>query len=87
MCFPNRFTAVSSVTDEPYTICIKVKPNRELSQQIFSFIPDVEVLAPEWFRNEIKEKIQNNLSLYLGEGDIVEMTYSGLRDNLYKLSY
>lgn len=75
---PQRFPYVLSkpihssqrCTDEPYTICIKVKPNRELSQQIFSFIPDVEVLAPEWFRNEIKEKIQNNLSLYLEEGDL-----------------
>lgn len=50
--------------DEPCTISIKVKPNRELYQQIFSFIPDVEVIAPEWFRNEIREKIQENLRNY-----------------------
>ena len=53
------------VLDEPYTISIKVKPNRELSQQIFSFIPDVEVLSPEWLRNEIRDKIQENLKKYL----------------------
>lgn len=52
------------VLDEPYTVCICVKPNRELFQQIFSFIPDIEVLAPEWFRNEIRAKIEENLKKY-----------------------
>ena len=52
------------VKDEPCTISIKVKPNRELYQQIFSFIPDVEVIAPEWVRNEIRAKIQENLKKY-----------------------
>lgn len=51
--------------EEPNTISIKVKPNRELSQQIFSFIPDIEVVSPEWFRNEIRVKIQENLKKYL----------------------
>ena len=53
------------VKEEPYTISIKVKPNRELSQQIFSFIPDVEVVSPEWLRNEIRDKMQENLKKYL----------------------
>lgn len=53
------------VLDEPFTISIKVRPNKELSQQIFSFIPDIEVVAPEWFRNEIRGKIQENLKKYL----------------------
>ena len=53
------------VLDEPYTISIKVRPNRELSQQIFSFIPDIEVISPDWFRNEIRDKIQENLKKYL----------------------
>ena len=52
------------VKDEPCTISINVKPNRELYQQIFSFIPDVEVIAPDWFRDEIREKIQENLRKY-----------------------
>ena len=50
---------------EPNTICISVKPNRELSQQILSFIPDVEVLSPEWLRNEIRDKLKDNLQKYL----------------------
>lgn len=53
------------VLDEPFTISIKVRPNRELSQQIFSFIPDVEVVSPEWLRNEIRDKIQENLKKYV----------------------
>lgn len=68
----NRFPYVVSkpihhtqkVLDEPCTVSIRVKPNRELSQQIFSFIPDVEVVAPKWFRNEIRDKIQENLKKY-----------------------
>ena len=61
------------VLDEPYTISIKVKPNRELSQQIFSFIPDVEVVSPEWLRNEIRDKIQENLKKYLSvQKDCIE---------------
>lgn len=53
------------ICEEPNTISINVKPNRELSQQIFSFIPDVEVLSPDWLRKEIKEKIEENLQKYL----------------------
>ena len=49
------------VLSEPNTVSIHVKPNRELSQQILSFIPDVEVLSPEWLRNEIRDKLKDNL--------------------------
>lgn len=46
---------------------IQVRPTRELDQQIFSFIPDVEVLAPEWYRLHIQEKIEENLNKYLSK--------------------
>lgn len=36
---------------------ITVRPNLELEQQILSFGPDLEVLAPEDFRNQIREKV------------------------------
>lgn len=70
---PKRFPYVLSKpihhtqkeVDEPYSISIKVKPNRELTQQIFSFIPDVEVLSPKWFREEICDKIKGNLKKYI----------------------
>lgn len=69
---PGRFPYVVSkpihpsqqVTDDPFTVSIKVKPNRELFQQIFSFIPDVEVLSPAWLRRQVREKIKENLDLY-----------------------
>lgn len=47
------------------TIQLTLRPTRELYQQIFSFIPDVEVLSPDWFREEIKKKIEENLKKYL----------------------
>jgi len=48
------------VNDEERTIAIEVRPNYELEQQILSFGPDVEVLAPDSYRKYIKEKIINN---------------------------
>ncbi len=71
---PNRYPYVVSkplhpsqevVADSENTIAIHVKPTRELNQEIFSFIPDIEVLSPEWYREEIKEKMEENLNKYL----------------------
>lgn len=70
---PQRFPYVVSkplhhsqkiICEEPNTISICVKPTRELTQQIFSFLPDIEVLAPKWYRKEIKEKMEDNLKKY-----------------------
>ena len=56
----------SQIADlEERTITIQVKPNKELNQLIFSFIPDVEVLSPQSLRDTIKEKIEENLQKYL----------------------
>ena len=69
----NRFPYVVSkpihksqiITDaEKCEIELKVRPTRELDQQIFSFIPDVEVLYPEWYRQQIWGKIEENLKKY-----------------------
>lgn len=54
---------------EDYEVEIQVKPNRELYQQIFSFIPDVEVVSPQWLRDEIIEKMKENLKKYLSMQD------------------
>lgn len=54
---------------EMHTLSIEVKPNNELRQLIFSFIPDVEVLSPLWLREEIKGKIEENLKRYLSVQD------------------
>lgn len=69
----NRFPYVVSkplhhsqvVNKEQRTVTITVKPNNELNQLIFSFIPDVEVLAPYCLREAIKDKIEENLKKYL----------------------
>lgn len=53
------------VDEEDKIVEIQVRPTRELDQQLFSFIPDVEVLYPEWYRQQIKEKIEENLKKYL----------------------
>lgn len=58
-------TSQKIVSKEEHTISIKVKPNNELRQLIFSFIPDVEVVSPSWLREEIKQKIEENLKKYL----------------------
>ena len=70
----NRFPYVLSkplhssqeiVSMDKHIISIKVKPNNELRQLIFSYIPDIEVILPAWFREEIKQKIEENLKKYL----------------------
>ena len=45
-------------------VSIDVRPNRELRQQLFSFIPDIEVVSPAWLRAAIQEKIEENLKKY-----------------------
>ena len=70
----NRFPYVLSkpihksqrVVDESNCIVeIQVRPTRELDQQLFSFIPDVEVLYPALYRQRMMEKIEENLKKYL----------------------
>ncbi len=70
----NRFPYVISkplhksqkiIDKDKYEIEIQVRPTRELDQQILSFIPDVEVLYPEWYRQQIIKKITDNLKNYL----------------------
>lgn len=48
----------------PCTISITVKPNFELDQHIFSYIPDVEVVSPGWLRDKVLEKIKENIKKY-----------------------
>lgn len=46
------------------TLSIDVRINRELEQNIFSFGQQVEVLSPEWFRNQIVEKYKEIVKIY-----------------------
>ena len=53
------------LSEEECILQIDVRPNNELTSRIFSFFPDVEVLEPAWYRNEIKEKIIFNIQKYM----------------------
>lgn len=70
---PNRFPYVASkplhlsqqiINAADGTLSIKVRPNLELDQLIFSFLPDVEVLSPASYREQIKRKLEENLKKY-----------------------
>ena len=70
---PGRFMYVLSkplhksqrlIDEKDHVISIRVSPNRELDQLIFSFIPDVEVLSPASYRTYITEKIEENMKKY-----------------------
>ena len=52
------------VNAEDGTLSIDVRINRELEQNIFSFGQHVEVLSPEWFRNQIIEKFKEIAKIY-----------------------
>lgn len=54
-----------TLSEEECAIQLRVHPNHELRNLIFSFIPDVEVLSPAWYREEMKKKIEENLQKYL----------------------
>ena len=62
------------LSEDDCTISLEVKPTRELEQQILSFGPDVEVLAPETFRAQIGSKIADNYRKYFPVQD--ECTHS-----------
>lgn len=52
------------ISEDECILQIDVRPNNELTSRIFSFLPDVEVLEPAWYRDEIKEKIIFNIQKY-----------------------
>ena len=52
------------VNAEEGILSIDVRVNRELEQNIFSFGQQVEVLSPEWFRNQIVEKYKEIVKIY-----------------------
>ena len=53
-----------TVSKEERIISIDVRPNNELITQILSFGPDVKVLAPESFRQQIFTKIKDSFDNY-----------------------
>ena len=52
------------ISEEEHTLYINVRPNKELEATIFSFGNQVEVLEPEWLRQQIAEKIAESYKKY-----------------------
>ena len=52
------------VDGEDSTIAINVRVNKELESLILSFGPQVEVMEPQWLRDQIAEKIAENYKKY-----------------------
>ena len=52
------------VCEENHIISIHVRPNKELESQIFSYGNQVEVLKPEWLRQQFAEKIEEIYKKY-----------------------
>ena len=70
---PSRFPYVVSkplhpsqqtVSEADCEIVIRVLPNKELQQKLFSFGPDVEILSPDWMRRDFAEKIFETAKKY-----------------------
>lgn len=57
-------TSQKVIDEDNHTIQISVRPNKELEAQIFSYGQQVEVLKPEWLRQQIAEKIKENYKKY-----------------------
>ena len=49
---------------DEHTLQITVRPNKELEAAIFSYGPQVEVLEPQWLREQISVKIAENYKKY-----------------------
>ena len=67
---PRRFPYVVSkplhpsqqiIIEEDCTIQLTVHPNPELRNLLFSYIPDIEILEPQWYREALKKKIEEKM--------------------------
>lgn len=52
------------LSEEEHVLAVYVRPNKELESLIFSFGDQVEVLKPEWLRQQIAKKIADCFNKY-----------------------
>jgi predicted DNA-binding transcriptional regulator YafY len=52
-------------TEEEFRIELRIRPNYELEEQLLKQAEKVEVIAPLWLRNRIKERMEKALKRYL----------------------
>lgn len=58
-------TSQEAIDSDNHVIELFVRPNKELEALILSYGPQVEVLKPQWFRDQIAAKIKENYKKYL----------------------
>lgn len=54
----------TTIDEEQHLLQIEVRPNKELEALLLSFGPQVEILQPEWLRQQFAEKIQEYFKIY-----------------------
>lgn len=54
----------TTIDEEQHLLQIEVRPNKELEALLLSFGPQVEILQPEWLRQQFAEKIQEYFNIY-----------------------
>lgn len=54
----------TTIDEEQHLLQIDVRPNKELEALLLSFGPQVEILQPEWLRQQFAEKIQEYFKIY-----------------------
>lgn len=52
------------VDEATCTLSIVVRPNKELEARIFSYGPQIEVVSPDWFREQISKEVAENYKKY-----------------------
>lgn len=50
--------------EEDCTLSLHLKPNKEFESQLFFFGPDVEIIHPQWLREQFADKIAENYRKY-----------------------
>lgn len=54
----------TTIDEKNHLLQIEVRPNKELEALLLSFGPQVEILQPEWLRQQFAEKIQEYFKIY-----------------------
>ena len=54
----------TTIDEEKHLLQIMVRPNKELESLLLSFGPQVEILQPEWLREQFAKKIREYYKIY-----------------------
>ena len=54
----------TTIDEDNCLIQVEVRPNKELEAMLLSFGPQVEILQPQWYREQFAKKIQEYFKIY-----------------------